>query len=76
MATRSVDPKDFYEGEQYEVQLGYEITDGDLSFDSELDRVDTWISERCEGTYMILIRSVWFNLEKDALIFRIGYAKV
>jgi len=74
MATRSLDPEDFYEGEQYEVQLGYNISGRD--FDNELDRIDMWIKERCEGSYLILLKSVWFSSEKDALIFRIGYAKV
>jgi len=79
MATRSYDPADFYES-VYSITLPDDLQPRgsleDRVFRMKLSNISSWIDQHCEGAYMILIKSVWFESDKDALIFKMGYAKL
>jgi aromatic ring-cleaving dioxygenase len=45
----------------------------DEIFEDRMKTLVTWLDLHCTGLYLILLHSVIFEEEKDALIFKIGF---
>ena len=73
---RSFDILDFKD-ECYEVKLDDPLKVGDDltpdDFDEKLNQLVAWLEPRSTGQYLILIKTVWFTYEADAIMFRLGY---
>ncbi len=69
---RSYNITEFVE-QGYEVKLVDPIKRNAPDFSKHLNELAHWTEEHTNGTYLIMLRSVVFKLERDALIFKLKY---
>lgn len=59
--------------EYYEVRLAQPFEAAGDALRPSLDEMQAWIDLHCEGEYVMLLKTVIFNHEPDAFIFRLKY---
>jgi len=69
---RSYDVMDFV-SYSISVQLAEQFIGRDENFIVKMDAMEKWTDIHCEGDYIIMLGSVMFNNEADAIIFKLKY---
>ena len=70
---RSFDLTKFADNKTTKVRLRNPFTGLNSNFDGKVDRMAEWTDARTEAPYLILLDTVLFRLESDAVIFKLKY---
>jgi hypothetical protein len=72
ITVRSFDIIDFAEASTV-VNLAVPYKGPNSDFSARVDEMAKWTDIHCEGAYLIMLTTVIFKLERDALIFKLKY---
>lgn len=70
---RIYDPSSVLDWHEFQVKLAEPFSGTEPDMTGRMDAMQEWTDLHCEGEYIILLGLVVFQLEGDALIFKLKY---